>query len=72
MRTYIVVAVFHQERDALSLCTLPIAAPLQLVFCSSDVVDELAVCEGPARQRVDNGSALRVVLLDGLKDGQAG
>lgn len=72
MRTYIVVSVLYQERDALALCALAACVALQLVFGSSDIVDQLAVCEPSAGQRVDDRGALRVVLLDGLEDGQAG
>jgi hypothetical protein len=72
MRTYIVVAVFDQEGYPLALCTGAIAVPLQLVLCSRDVVDELSIGKGAARQRVDHGRALRIVFLDGLEDGQAG
>ena len=72
MRTYIVVSVLDKERDALALCALPARVALQLVLGRGDIVHQLAVCEAAARQRMDDGGALGVVLLDGLEDGQAG
>jgi len=56
----------------LALCALPAAVPLQLVLGSSDIVYKLAVREGPPGKRVDDGRALRIVLLDGFEDGEAG
>lgn len=72
MRTYIVVSVLDQERDARALCALPAGIALQLVLGRGDIVDQLAIREAAARRRVDDGGALGVVLLDGLEDGQAG
>ncbi len=72
MRTYIVVSILYQERDALALCTLPACVPLQLVLRSGNIVDQLAVCEASPGQGVDDGGALGIMLLDGLEDGQAG
>lgn len=72
MRTYIVVAVLDQERDALALCALAARVALQLVLGGGDVVDQLAIGEAAAGQRVDDGRAPGVVLLNGLEDGQAG
>lgn len=72
MRTYIVVPVFHQEGYSLALCALSIRVPLQLVLGSSDIVDQLPIGEGPARERVYDGGTVRMVLLDGFEDGEAG
>ena len=72
MRTYIVVSVLNQERDARALCALAAGIALQLVLGRGDIVDQLAVREAAARRRVDDGGALGVVLLDGLENGQAG
>lgn len=72
MRTYIVVPILYQERDAGALCALAARVALELVFGCGDIIDQLAVREAPSGQRVDDGGALRIVLLDGLEDGQAG
>lgn len=56
----------------MALCALPAAVPLQLVLGSSDIVYKLAVREGPPGKRVDDGRALRIMLLDGFEDGEAG
>lgn len=72
MRTYIVVPVLDQERDARALCALAARIALQLVFGCGDIVHQLAVREPAAGQGVHDGGALGVMLLNGLEDGQTG
>jgi len=71
-RTYIVISILDQKRYALSLRALPTRIPLQLVLCSRDIIHQLPIREGPARQRVYDGSALRITILERVEEGQAG
>lgn len=72
MRTYIVVAVFHQEGDPLALGAVSASVLLQLVLGRGNVIHQLSIGEGASGQRMHHGCALRIVFLDGLEDGQAG
>jgi hypothetical protein len=47
MRTYIVIAIFHQERYPLSFCALAIGVSLKLVLCRRDIVHQLSICKRP-------------------------
>ena len=70
--TYIVVSILDEEGDAGALEAVGGGLGLQTVLCSGHVVEQLAICEAAAGERVDNGRGGGVVGLDGLKDGQAG
>lgn len=72
MRTYIVVAILHEERYPLSCCALAIGVSLQLILCCCYVVDKLSVRKSPPRQTVYHRNGLSIVFLDRFKDGQAG
>lgn len=69
-RTYVIVAVLYEERYSLATQFLAIGVLAQLVLCAGDIVQQLAVGELAAGQRVDDGSALRVVTRNSLEDRQ--
>ena len=72
MRTYIVVAVLDEEGNALAGGAVAARVLLQAELGRGHVVEQLAVGEGAAGQRVHDGGAAGVVRVDGGEEGQAG
>ena len=69
MLTYVVVAVFHEEGDAVSVEVLPPRSLAQAVPGPAYVTEQLPVLEAPAGHGVYHGSGLRVVAGDGVEEG---
>lgn len=71
-RTYIVVAVLHQERYPLALGAPPTNVLRQLRLGLGDVVDQVPVREAASGERVHDGGAPGIVAGNRLEDGQPG
>lgn len=69
--TYIVVAVLHEEGNALAVDVIPACGLEEPVAHPAHVAKQLAVPEGPLGGRVDDHGRLRVMTRDGLEHGQS-
>lgn len=69
--TYIVVAVLHEEGNALAMDVIPACGFEQPVAHPAHIAKQLAVPEGPLGGRVDDHGRVRVMARDGLKDRQS-
>lgn len=69
--TYIVVAVLHEEGNALAVNVIPACGLEQPVAHPAHIAKQLAVPEGPLGSRVDDHRRVRVMARDGLEHGQS-
>lgn len=69
--TYIVVAVLHEEGNALAVDVVLACRFEEPVAHPAHIAKELAVPERPLGGRVDDHSRVRVMARDGLEDRQS-
>ena len=67
MRTYIVIAIFHEKSYPLSI---HLATPLlqQPLLPLDDIAQQFPICKLPARGRVNHDGGIRIVSCKGFED----
>lgn len=70
--TNVVVAILSKKGYTFTLQRLLSIAFPQVVLCCSDIMNETAIGEGPARLAMHNRKVLRIVLGQCPKDGGVG